>query len=153
MGYPRGPKLTVDAVWIRFGRVLLVRRGRGPFSGSWALPGGFVEPGETVEAAVARELVEETGLRARATAIVGVYSDPDRDPRGPTVSIAFWMQGRGGHPTGGDDAREARWVPVDRAHHLAFDHDRIVRDGLRTYSTGRAPSIRRHDRGPAATSV
>jgi len=120
----------VDAVWIHAGRVLLVRRGRPPFRGRWALPGGFVEGHESVEAAVARELLEETGLRARPRRLVGVYSGPGRDPRGPTVSLAYEMQGRAGPPTGGDDAAEARWVPVRPRPRLAFDHDRIVEDAL-----------------------
>ncbi|HTP55494.1 MAG TPA: NUDIX hydrolase [Thermoplasmata archaeon] len=127
----RGPSLTVDAVWIDRGRILLVRRGRPPFEGRWALPGGFVEPGETVEAAVARELREETGLRARPAELVGVYSDPARDPRGPTVSVVFRMVGRARRPRGGDDAADAAWQPLANAHGLAFDHDRIVADAVR----------------------
>jgi 8-oxo-dGTP diphosphatase len=118
----------VDAVWIDRDRILLVRRRRAPFRGEWALPGGFVELGETVEAAVARELHEETGLRARPRAIVGVYSGPHRDPRGSTTSVAFLMTGRPGAPKGGDDASTAAWVPLKDAHGLAFDHDLIVRD-------------------------
>ncbi len=128
MTWPRGPALTVDAIWIDRDRILLVRRGRSPFRGRWALPGGFVETDETVEAAVARELHEETGLRARPRAIVGVYSGPHRDPRGPTTTVAFLMTGRAGAPTGGDDATTAAWVPLAEAHGLAFDHDDIVRD-------------------------
>jgi 8-oxo-dGTP diphosphatase len=131
MARRRDPKLTVDAVWLLRGRILLVRRGRPPFRGLWALPGGFVEGDETVEAAVVRELREETGLSARPVAIVGVYSGPDRDPRGPTATVAFRMRGRGGPPAGGDDASAAQWVPVSEAVGLAFDHDRIVRDALR----------------------
>lgn len=135
--HPRGPALTVDAVWIQRGRILLVRRGRSPFRGSWALPGGFVEMAETVEAAVARELREETGLRARPGPIVGVYSGPDRDPRGSTTSVAFLMTGRAGPPRGGDDAASAAWVALGEARGLAFDHDRIVRDARRMLA-GRA---------------
>ena len=127
----QNPALAVDAVWIRRGRVLLVRRGRPPFQGQWALPGGFVELRETVEQAVVRELREETGLRARPERLVGVYSGPDRDPRKPTTSVVFRMSGRGGTPHGGDDAREARWVPVSEVGSLAFDHNRILRDALR----------------------
>lgn len=124
----RNPALTVDAVWIRNGRILLVRRGRPPFLGRWALPGGFVEYRETVEAAVTRELGEETGLHARPVRLVGVYSGPDRDPRGPTTSVAFRMSGKGGKPHGADDAAGAEWVPLELARDLAFDHDRIVHD-------------------------
>jgi 8-oxo-dGTP diphosphatase len=125
------PALTVDAVWIARGRVLLVRRGREPFRGWWALPGGFVEIDETVEKALARELFEETGLRGSRFALLGVYSGPGRDPRGPTVTIAFRVRGNPAQPKGGSDAREARWIRLAEAHGLAFDHDEIVADALR----------------------
>ncbi|MGP8144088.1 MAG: NUDIX domain-containing protein [Thermoplasmata archaeon] len=121
----------MDAVWIRGNDILLVRRRWPPFAGFWALPGGFVEPAETVEAAVVRELREETGLIARPHRVVGVYSGPHRDPRQPTATVAFLMRGRGGTPRGADDAASAEWVPLRRARPLAFDHARIVRDALR----------------------
>jgi len=128
---PPGPALTTDAVWIDRGRLLLVRRGRPPFLGRWALPGGFVELRETVEEAVMRELFEETGLRGRPWKLVGVYSGPDRDPRRPTASVAFLIQGRPGTPRAGDDAAGAAWLPLAQVSSLAFDHGRIVRDALR----------------------
>ena len=128
-----GPALTVDAVWIRRGKVLLVRRARPPFRYRWALPGGFVELTETVEAAVTRELFEETGLRGAPRALVGVYSGPDRDPRKPTATVAFLMRGPGGVPRGRDDALAASWVPLNEARRLAFDHDRILRDARRRF--------------------
>lgn len=112
--------------------MLLVRRGRAPFRGRWALPGGFVEDAETTEQAVARELLEETGLVARAGALVGVYSRPGRDPRGSTVTIAYRMVGTPGTPRGGDDAASAAWVPLRQARPLAFDHAEILRDALAT---------------------
>jgi 8-oxo-dGTP diphosphatase len=127
--YP-GPSLAVDAVWFRRGRVLLVRRGRPPFRGSWALPGGFVELRETVEQAVLRELKEETGLVGRLGPLLGVYSDPHRDPRKHTVSVVFLIRGPGGTPHGGDDAASAEWVPLEPRPELAFDHGRILRDAL-----------------------
>jgi len=129
-GVPIGPKLTVDGVWIRREKVLLVRRGRKPFMGRWALPGGFVNPDETVEHAVVREVQEETGLHSSVRGIVGVYSGPNRDPRGPTTTVAFYLAGRGGPPSGADDAAEARWVRVNEAAGLAFDHDQILTDAL-----------------------
>lgn len=133
----RGPALTVDAVWVRASRILLVRRGRPPFKGRWALPGGFVEPTETVEEAVVRELREETGLSARPRHIVGVYSGPRRDPRRSTATVAFWMEGRGGPARGADDAQAAAWQPLGPVTRgLAFDHDRIVRDALRAARSG-----------------
>ncbi|HEV8050573.1 MAG TPA: NUDIX hydrolase [Thermoplasmata archaeon] len=141
--YPPGPKLTVDAFWSSGGRVLLVRRGRAPFRGWWALPGGFVEATESVERAVARELREETGLTARPTGIVGVYSAPGRDPRGPTVSVVFRMRGRVGDPTGGDDAAEAKWWSLAGLPRLAFDHAEIVRDGAARLKSKRSPGRRR----------
>lgn len=125
------PALSVDAVWIRSDKVLLVRRAHPPFQGRWALPGGFVELRETVEEAVVRELKEETGLAARPAGVVGVYSGPDRDPRKPTATVAFLMKGRTGRPRGQDDAADARWVAISEARALAFDHDRIVADAVR----------------------
>jgi len=145
-GRHRNPALTVDAVWFRRGTILLVRRGRPPFKGHWALPGGFVEFRETVESAVTRELSEETGLRARPIRLVGVYSGPDRDPRGPTTSVVFRMRGRGGPPRGGDDAAVAAWVPLHQARSLAFDHDQIVRDARAQEQAVRRPRRRRRRR-------
>ncbi|MGI0155970.1 MAG: NUDIX domain-containing protein [Thermoplasmata archaeon] len=127
--YP-SPALAVDAVWVRNGRVLLVRRGHPPFQGRWALTGGFVELRETVETAVVRELAEETGLTGRPAGLVGVYSGPDRDPRKPTASVVFHIRGRGGRPRGGDDASEARWTPLSEVGKLGFDHNQILRDAL-----------------------
>ena len=125
------PALTTDAVWIHRGRVLLVRRGRPPFRGMWALPGGFVEPQETVEETVVRELREETGLTGRPGKLVGVYSGPERDPRKPTTTVAFLIRGRPGRPRRGDDAAAAAWVPLSEARSLAFDHAEILRDAVR----------------------
>ncbi|MCI4335389.1 MAG: NUDIX hydrolase [Thermoplasmata archaeon] len=129
-GRPTTPSLTVDA-FFRSGReLLLVRRGHPPFRGRWALPGGFVELTESCEHAVLRELREETGLTAKVHRLLGVYSAPGRDPRGPNASAVFEVRGRRGRPVGGDDAREARWWPVDALPPLAFDHDQIVADAL-----------------------
>ena len=123
------PALTVDAVLLKGREVLLVRRGRDPHKGAWALPGGFVEVGETVEAAVRRELVEETGLKGDVVDLLGVYSDPGRDPRGHTVSVVFVLKVAGIVPVDDlDDADEARWFDLDALPDLAFDHARILAD-------------------------
>jgi 8-oxo-dGTP diphosphatase len=126
--HPRGPALTVDGVLVEDGAVLLVRRRNPPFAGAYALPGGFVDYGETVEAAAAREVQEETGLAVAVERLVGVYSDPARDPRGHTVSVAFLVRRRGGALAGADDADEARFFPLDALPALAFDHGRILAD-------------------------
>jgi len=125
----KSPRLTVDALARdAAGRILLVRRGRPPFEGRWALPGGFVETGETTEEACARETLEETGLAVEVGGIAGVYSRPDRDPRGHTVSIVYFCRPVGGDVRGGDDAAEARWFDAAEVSHLsfAFDHAEIV---------------------------
>ena len=127
----RNPRLTVDGVVIRRGHLLLIQRGREPFRGRWALPGGFVEYGETVEAAVVREVREEAGLETRIIRLLGVYSHPERDPRGHTVSVVFLLEVAGGTLRGGDDAARATWFSLDDLPQLAFDHDTIVRDALR----------------------
>lgn len=123
------PALTVDAVLLKGREVLLVRRGNDPFKGEWALPGGFVDVGETVERACLRELAEETGLQGAIVDLLGVYSDPERDPRGHTISTTFVCRVRGiVHVQAGDDADEAAWHALDDLPRLAFDHDRILAD-------------------------
>lgn len=128
---PQTPRLTVDAVAVRDGNVLLIKRGRPPFSESWALPGGFVETGETTEAAVLRELEEETGVSGTIRSLVGVYSEPGRDPRGPTVSVAYLVDAGPEEPGGSDDAAAAAYHDAAELPSLAFDHGRIVADALR----------------------
>ena len=108
------------------GCVLLVERGNPPFRGMLALPGGFVEYGETVEEAAAREVQEETGLVVKIEGLEGVFSDPCRDPRGHSVSVVFTARVSGGKLHYGDDAASAKFVPLKKAKGLAFDHDRIL---------------------------
>lgn len=103
-----------------------MRRGKEPFLGQWALPGGFVTVGETTEAACLRELEEETGIRGAIRSLVGVFSDPARDPRGHTVSIAYAVEPTGGELRAADDAAEAAAVVYTDALELAFDHRAII---------------------------
>ncbi len=125
----KGPKLTVDALVVHPQRgVLLVQRKNEPFAGFWALPGGFVEEGESCEHAVVREVAEETGLSVRVVALFGVYSQPGRDPRGHTVSVVYVCKPLGGQLAGGDDAAVARFFPELFGVSLAFDHARILKD-------------------------
>jgi 8-oxo-dGTP diphosphatase len=130
MGLPATPALTVDCViYDPQGRVLLIRRKNPPFQGSYALPGGFVDIGETVETGCRREVREETGLDVRDLKLVGIYSDPSRDPRGHTVSAAFSTRlPEVTTPTAGDDAATAEWVEDWRREPLAFDHAKILED-------------------------
>jgi 8-oxo-dGTP diphosphatase len=126
--------LTVDVAAIAgdaAAAILLVRRGNEPFAGSWALPGGFVEAGERVAAAAARELAEETGVHADGLQLLGVYDTPGRDPRGPTVSIVYvWLTAREAPARGDDDASDARWHPLGDLPPLAFDHAAVVADAI-----------------------
>ncbi len=130
MPLPRTPALTTDCViFDARGRVLLIRRGHPPFAGAYALPGGFVEIGETVEDACRREVREEVGLDVSNLRLVGVYSDPGRDPRGHTVSVAFLtVLPDAGVPKAGSDAAAAEWVSDWRKVVLAFDHAAILAD-------------------------
>lgn len=126
------PSITVDCiVFDDRHRLLLIRRRNPPFAGQFALPGGFVDYGETTEAAARRELLEETGLTARYLRLIGVYSDPKRDPRGHTISVAYLATIEDGVPTAGDDAAEAEFRADWRNLDLAFDHNEIVRDAVR----------------------
>lgn len=126
----RHPSLAVDGVLLKDDRILLVKRKFDPFKGCWALPGGFVEYGETVEQAIAREFAEETNLCVRISSLLNIYSSPLRDPRGHTVSVVFILQAEG-DPVAGDDAIDACFFPLTELPTLAFDHSCIVRDALR----------------------
>ena len=122
------PSIMVDAILEQKDRVLFVKRGKDPFKGKWSLPGGKIDPGEKVEDAVKRELFEETSLAIVPTGILGVYSDPKRDPRGHRVSITFIAKASGGEAKGGDDAESAQWFPINEELDLAFDHNKILND-------------------------
>jgi 8-oxo-dGTP diphosphatase len=131
MAYEK-PSVTADCVvFDSGGRLLLIRRRHPPFEGQFALPGGFVDPGETTEAAARRELMEETGLTARDLRLVGVYSKPGRDPRGWTISIAYLVSAGDDALVAGDDAAEVEFRNDWRGLTLAFDHNEIVRDAAR----------------------
>lgn len=139
MAKPVTPVLSTDAVIFDTGdRLLLIRRRHPPFVGCYALPGGFVDIGETVEAACRRELMEEAGISADELKLVGVYSEPNRDPRGHNVSTAFVGVIEPSEPTAGDDAATAEWVADWRNVDFAFDHKQIVLDADRLRSGEKA---------------
>ncbi len=159
--YPR-PSLTADVVVVAPGeagglRVLMVRRARDPFAGMWALPGGFVEPNETVAEAAVRELREETSLSGVHVEEIGCFSKPGRDPRGWVVTIAHlarvpvdWLR----DVKAGDDAAAAEWldllleyegqgfalarqgVPLTPTRALAFDHAEILAAAVKRLRAG-----------------
>ena len=132
--------VTVDVVILTMVEsrlhVLLVRRTADPYGGSWALPGGFKRPDETLDEAATRELMEETGVDGAALLNqFGAYGDPGRDPRMNVVTVAYLAVLREvGDVVAGTDAAEASLVPVsdvlDGKTELAFDHERIVRDAV-----------------------
>jgi 8-oxo-dGTP diphosphatase len=124
----RNPKPTVDCFIVLPGdRVVLVRRKNPPHG--WALPGGFVDEGERLDTAAAREAKEETGLDVTLREQFFTYSDPSRDPRSHTIATVF-IAAAEGEPQGGDDAAEARAFAFDAIPELVFDHGRICRDVL-----------------------
>lgn len=133
----RNPALTVDGVVLhrqnhQFGEdacsVLLIERGRDPFKGRYALPGGFVDYGEDIDHAISREIHEETGLQGLPFKQFRTFGSPNRDPRGHTVSVVYVAVIIGQEPevTGGDDATKAAWFPLSRLPDLAFDHAFIL---------------------------
>ena len=115
------PSLAVDAIVIDNNKILLIRRGKEPWKGMLAFPGGFVEQGEDPEVAVIRELKEECGLDGVVEKLVCVKGDPNRDPRGHVVSIAYLVTAQG-MPLAGDDAADAAWYDLSEIKELAGDH-------------------------------
>jgi 8-oxo-dGTP diphosphatase len=140
--YPH-PALTADVVLLAAGdgdlQVLLVQRDKPPFKGNWALPGGFVEVGESPEETAHRELEEETHIQGIRLEQLRVFGDPGRDPRGHVVTVAFrgllgdgWSAGQPPRRVeAGSDAAEARWWSVDTLPPMAFDHADILEYALR----------------------
>lgn len=135
--YPR-PSLTVDVVifTLREGQlhVLLVQRDQPPYLHIWALPGGFVKMDEPLEEAACREMAEETGLQEAYLEQLYTYGDPERDPRGRVVSVAYFALIPADapiHSDGGSDARQAKWFPINELPELAFDHAKIISYALR----------------------
>ena len=134
--WPR-PMVTVDAVVFRCSagmtEVLLINRGKEPYKGKWAVPGGFIEIDEELEDAVARELQEETGLTGVELQQMRTFGRCGRDPRGRQISIAFTGIATEGHDKvrPGDDAAQARWFDIENLpEDLAFDHDEMIACGI-----------------------
>jgi 8-oxo-dGTP diphosphatase len=138
------PKMdhTVDIVVLRWyneeQQVLLIQRKDDPYKNCWALPGGFVNMDEDLDAAANRELFEETGIQTDMSTFaltqLATYGKPNRDPRGRVIATAYW----GAAPQGlkaqaGDDAKAVKWVPVKSLPPLAFDHSEIIRDARVAY--------------------
>jgi len=118
-----------DAVLIEDGKILLIRRGKEPFKGQWATPGGRIEDNETAEQCLIREMKEETGLTVEPFRLVGVYSEPSRDPR-LIIAAAYLVRRIAGTIRAGDDAADAEWWPLTDLPLLASDHVKIVADAL-----------------------
>lgn len=124
---------TIDVIIHKGNKIVLVERGKEPFKGMIELPGGHVEKNETVEEAAIREAKEETNIKIKLENIFGVYSDPKRDPRGPTVTTVFLAKPIGGKLKAGTDAKIGFWcdcrkIPFKK---MAFDHSQIARHYLK----------------------
>jgi len=144
MGRPVTPQLAADVIIELVdqpGRpIILIERAHPPYG--WAIPGGFVDVGETLERAAAREALEETCLHVHLKLLLGCYSYPERDPRGHTVTAVYVGEARG-EPHAADDARTINVFPVDALpRELAFDHALVLADYLRYRSTGEVAPLR-----------
>jgi hydrolase, NUDIX family len=133
--YPRA-SLTADNVVFSFHDkklyVLLVERAADPYKSHWAFPGGFLNVGEEdLPACARRELEEETHLQVGTLVELGVFSRPDRDPRGPVVTVAYMSFAPMEQVLADDDAADAQWTPIDALPKLAFDHHEILLAALR----------------------
>ncbi|MDP6869531.1 MAG: NUDIX hydrolase [Candidatus Poseidoniaceae archaeon] len=119
------PSIAVDAVVVNNGKILLIRRGNEPWKGKLALPGGFVDVEEDPKNAVLRELKEETGIVGEVERVICVKGNPERDPRGHVISIAYLVTADG-EPVAGDDAENAEWYTLSEINNLAGDHMEII---------------------------
>jgi len=128
----RSPILTVDGVILKNDKILLVKRAIYPFIGFYELPGGHVEYGETVENAIKREMKEELGISVKIKKLIGVYSDPKRDPRYHTIAIVYLLKKGKGKIRLSKEASEFRYFSLKNLpQKIGFDHRKIIND-LRT---------------------
>lgn len=144
MPRPQTPSLTVDTIIelrdLPNSPIVLIERKYPPLG--WALPGGFVDIGETVEAAARREAKEEVMLDVELTALLGCYSEPSRDPRGHTVSLIYIAKSYG-KPEAADDAKNVAIFDIDKLpQQLAFDHGKILSDYLQYRHHGVLTALR-----------
>jgi 8-oxo-dGTP diphosphatase len=138
MPRPVCPPIAADVIAEIGDRIALIERKNFPHG--WAIPGGFVEFGETVEQAAVREAFEETSLEVELRALLGVYSRPERDPRGHTVTVVYVGRARG-TPDARDDAKGIElFLPSELPSPLAFDHVKILDDYRRFLETGEFPA-------------
>ncbi len=127
------PSITADGILLKDKQILLIQRKNEPFKGKWALPGGFVEYGEKTEDAVIREVFEETGLKTKICDLAGVYSDPKRDPRGHTITVAYALEIVDGMLKAGDDASDVKFFNVNQLPALSFDHNEIINEAVERF--------------------
>jgi 8-oxo-dGTP diphosphatase len=143
MPRPQTPTLAADAIIelvdLPDRPIVLIERKNPP--PGWAIPGGFVDIGESVPAAAVREALEETCMEVSLQCLLGCYSDPTRDPRGHTVSMIYVAQAHGKPEAADDAARVGIFDPADIDVPLAFDHEQILRDYLHYRKTGIVPAI------------
>jgi 8-oxo-dGTP diphosphatase len=138
MPRPECPPIAADVIAEIGDRIVLIERKNFPYG--WAIPGGFVDIGETVEAAAIREAREEISLEVELRALLGIYSRPDRDPRGQTITVVYVARATGA-PVAADDARSvALYDPRKPPAPLAFDHTEILADYVRFLDTGQFPT-------------
>jgi 8-oxo-dGTP diphosphatase len=135
----RNPVPTVDIILQQESNILLIKRKNDPFKDHLSLPGGFVNEGELVEEAAKRETWEETSLTIEPIEILGVYSDPNRDPRGHVLSVVWVAIVVNGVARANDDSIEVQWVPLNDidSTRLAFDHKQILLDYIQWRKAGR----------------
>ena len=134
----KNPVPTVDVILQKDSSILTIRRKKDPFKDCLALPGGFVNNGETVEEAIKRETLEETSLQIEPIDILGVYSDPKRDPRGHILSVVFIGVVLDGEARAGDDSLAIKWLDLGTMEDekLAFDHKKILSDYIKWRESG-----------------
>lgn len=136
--YGRKPSLAADIIVVTDKKVLLIKRKNPPFKGMYALPGGFINYGESGEDAALRELKEETSVSGKSIQLFGVYSKMGRDPRGHTVSLVYEVKAKSSKYSAGSDAADARFFPLKKLPKLGFDHALVLKEYVK--SQGRASS-------------